>query len=297
MTQQPLRREVLRALQTLNTPTVANAIETFDVRPRSTGFMSSDVRCALPNLGVMVGYAATAKIRATLKPEPGAAVNRRVMWEHILSLPEPRVVVIQDLDEAPMGSFWGEVNANIHRALGCVGTVTNGGVRDLDEVEMLGFHLFASHIQVSHAYVHVVEVGTPVEVYARPASVFVAGFLGAPGMNLFDAEITSDGQAVAVGGAGVLRLPRPAVAGSGEVVLGLRPEALAPSPRGEWAFDILLREALGAETLLHGRVGRQPCVVRVGGDAQWREGQRIALTAPPAALHLFDRASGERLPD
>lgn len=164
MTQQPLRREVLRALQTLNTPTVANAIETFDVRPRSTGFMSSDVRCALPNLGVMVGYAATAKIRATLKPEPGAAVNRRVMWEHILSLPEPRVVVIQDLDEAPMGSFWGEVNANIHRALGCVGTVTNGGVRDLDEVEALGFHLFASHIQVSHAYVHVVEVGTPVEV-------------------------------------------------------------------------------------------------------------------------------------
>lgn len=164
MTQQPLRPEILRALQTLNTPTVANAIETFDIRPRSTGFMSSEVRCALPNLGVMVGYAATAKIRATLKPEPGTAINRRVMWEHILAMPEPRVVVIQDLDEAPMGSFWGEVNANIHRALGCVGTVTNGGVRDLDEVEALGFHLFASHIQVSHAYVHVVEVGTPVEV-------------------------------------------------------------------------------------------------------------------------------------
>jgi regulator of RNase E activity RraA len=85
------------------------------------------------------------------------------MWEHILSLPEPRVVVIQDLDDYPLGSFWGEVNANIHRALGCVGTVTNGGVRDLDEVEALGFHLFASHIHVSHAYVHVVEVGTPVE--------------------------------------------------------------------------------------------------------------------------------------
>ncbi len=164
MTQEPVRPEVLRALQTLNTPTVANAIETFDVRSRSTGFMLSDVRCALPNLGVMVGYAATAKIRATLKPDPDVAVNRRVMWEHILSMPEPRVVVIQDLDEVPIGSFWGEVNANIHRALGCVGTVTNGGVRDLDEVEALGFHLFASHIHVSHAYVHVVEVGTPVEI-------------------------------------------------------------------------------------------------------------------------------------
>lgn len=158
-----VRPEVVRALQTLSSPSVANAIETFDVRPRSTGYMTSEIRCALPDLGVMVGYAATAKIRTTLKPEPGAAIDRRVMWDHILSLPEPRVVVIQDLDERPLGSFWGEVNANIHRALGCVGTVTNGGVRDLDEVEALGFHLFASHIHVSHAYVHVVEVGTPVE--------------------------------------------------------------------------------------------------------------------------------------
>jgi 4-hydroxy-4-methyl-2-oxoglutarate aldolase len=66
---QPVRPEVLKALQTLNTPTVANAIETFDVRPRSTGFLSSAVRCALPNLGVMVGFAATAKIRATRKPD------------------------------------------------------------------------------------------------------------------------------------------------------------------------------------------------------------------------------------
>jgi len=163
MSWQAVRPEVIRALQTLNTPTVSNAIETFDVRPRSTGYMTSEIRCALPNLGPMVGYAATAKIRTTLKPEAGAAIDRRVMWEHILSLPEPRVVVIQDLDEQPLGSFWGEVNANIHRALGCVGTVTNGGVRDLDEVEALGFHLFAGHIHVSHAYVHVVEVGTPVE--------------------------------------------------------------------------------------------------------------------------------------
>jgi 4-hydroxy-4-methyl-2-oxoglutarate aldolase len=163
MEQKSVRPEVLRALQTLNSPTVSNAIETFDIRPRSTGYMTSEIRCALPNLGAMVGYAATAKIRTTLKPEPGAALDRRAMWEHILSMPEPRVVVIQDLDDYPLGSFWGEVNANIHRALGCVGTVTNGGVRDLDEVEALGFHLFAGHIHVSHAYVHVVEVGTPVE--------------------------------------------------------------------------------------------------------------------------------------
>ncbi|GBD17268.1 4-hydroxy-4-methyl-2-oxoglutarate aldolase/4-carboxy-4-hydroxy-2-oxoadipate aldolase [bacterium HR26] len=164
MTQGPLSPAVLRALQTLNTPTVANAIETFNIRPRNQGFMDASVRCMLPGLGVMVGYAVTAKIRAAEPPAPGTAVPRRRMWEYILSIPEPRVVVIQDLDDPPVGSFWGEVNANIHRALGCVGTVTNGGVRDLDEVEQLGFHLFASQVHVSHAYVHVVEIGTPVEV-------------------------------------------------------------------------------------------------------------------------------------
>ncbi|MCM8748252.1 RraA family protein [Thermomicrobiaceae bacterium CFH 74404] len=164
MAQGPLSPAVLRALQTLNTPTVANAIETFNLRPRNQGFMDASVRCMLPGLGVMVGYAVTAKIRAAEPPAPGAAIPRRRMWEYILSIPEPRVVVIQDLDDPPVGSFWGEVNANIHRALGCVGTVTNGGVRDLDEVEQLGFHLFASQVHVSHAYVHVVEIGTPVEV-------------------------------------------------------------------------------------------------------------------------------------
>ncbi len=140
------------------------------------------------------------------------------------------------------------------------------------------------------------QVGTPGEVYARPASVFVAGFLGAPGMNLFDAEVADDGRSVAIDGDVTLRLDRPFAGGTRKVVLGLRPEALVPSPDGEWAFDIALREELGAETLLHGRIGRQVCVVRVGGDAVWREGQRVALHAPPSALHLFDRASGRRLP-
>lgn len=160
----PLAPEILKALQTLTTPTVANAIETFNVRPRNVGFMDASIKCMFPYLGTMVGYAVTAKIRAAQPPQPGEAVPRRTMWEYILTIPEPRIVVIEDLDDPPVGSFWGEVNANIHRALGCIGTVTNGGVRDLDEVERLGFHFFASQVQVSHAYVHVVEFGAPVTV-------------------------------------------------------------------------------------------------------------------------------------
>jgi regulator of RNase E activity RraA len=97
------------------------------------------------------------------------------MWRAIETIPAPRVVVIQDLDvPAGIGAFWGDVQSNLHRALGCVGAVTNGGVRDLDEVRALGFHFFAGCISVSHAYVHLVDAGIPVEVgglTVRPGDV------------------------------------------------------------------------------------------------------------------------------
>jgi regulator of RNase E activity RraA len=82
----------------------------------------------------------------------------------IKKTPEPRVVVMHDLDRPVIGSFWGEVNANIHTALGCAGVVTDGSVRDLDEVRELGFQFYSSCVTVSHAYVHLVEIGAPVKV-------------------------------------------------------------------------------------------------------------------------------------
>lgn len=152
------------ALRRMTTPTIANAIETFRLRPRNEGFMSSTVRCLFPELGPMVGYACTATIRAR-QPRPEDAPPPWDLWEALQQVPAPRVVVIQDLDYPNVvGSYWGEVNASIYRALGCVGTVTDGGARDLDEVRALGFHCFASCVLVSHAYVHLVEVGGPVTV-------------------------------------------------------------------------------------------------------------------------------------
>lgn len=166
-----LTLEELEALKQINTPTISNAIETFKVRPRNQGFMSPEVKCIFPELGVMVGYACTARIMADQPAPPappapsGKYVSRTDYWDYILSIPTPRVVVIQDLDQPPaVGSFWGEVNGNIHKALGCIGTVTNGGVRDLDEVKEMRFHFFASAPIVSHAYVHLVDYGTPVKV-------------------------------------------------------------------------------------------------------------------------------------
>ena len=163
---QELTPEDLAALARYDAPTVANAIETFDIRPRNAGFMRPEIRCLFPKLGVMVGYAVTARIRAAQPPAEGEKIASNFdWWNLVLQTPRPRVVVIQDLDDPPaVGSFWGEVQANIHKALGAIGTVTDGGVRDLNEVGPLGFHFFARHVVVSHAYVHMVDFGDPVEV-------------------------------------------------------------------------------------------------------------------------------------
>jgi 4-hydroxy-4-methyl-2-oxoglutarate aldolase len=153
--------EVLEALRRYDTPTIANAIEEFDIRPRDEGFANIDVRCMFPELGVMVGYAATAAIRA----KGVGQGDQAALWSHVRASPEPRVVVVQDLDDPPAhGSLWGEVNASVFQSLGCVGAVTDGSVRDLNEVRGMGFHFFARGAGVSHAYVRVESVGEPVRV-------------------------------------------------------------------------------------------------------------------------------------
>jgi 4-hydroxy-4-methyl-2-oxoglutarate aldolase len=161
----PLDPPVLDELRTISSPTIANAIETFNVRPRSAGFVSSDIGCRFPRLGVMVGYAVTALIRAEQPPLEGHRAAEFAWWDHVNQSAAPRVVVMQDIDEPRgVGAYWGEVQANIHRALGCVGVVTDGTVRDLPEAEALGFHFFSAHVSVSHAYIHMVDFGLPVKV-------------------------------------------------------------------------------------------------------------------------------------
>ncbi len=156
---------MIDALRKVSSPTVANAIETFNVRPRSQGFMSSEIRCLFPELGPLVGHAVTALIRAEPQPQQGHRASTFGWWDYVLSIPAPRVVVVHDLDEPRgQGAQWGEVQANIHRALGVAGVVTDGSVRDLDEVRALGFQFATAHVSVSHAWVHMVDFGLPVKV-------------------------------------------------------------------------------------------------------------------------------------
>jgi regulator of RNase E activity RraA len=158
--------DLLETLARYDAPTLANAIETFDLQPRDVGFADSRIRCMFPELARMVGFAATATIVARGAPGPDwAGVGNDALYSHVRTVRTPRIVVVKDLDDPPAhGSLWGEVHATIFGALGCVGCITDGAVRDLDEARGMGFHFFAAGPSVSHAYVRVETVGEPVEI-------------------------------------------------------------------------------------------------------------------------------------
>jgi 4-hydroxy-4-methyl-2-oxoglutarate aldolase len=161
-----LTSEQIEGLRRLNTCQVSDAIDALNVRLRNEGYMDASIHHLFPSLPPMVGYAATARIRTAEPPmaEKGY-LNRTDWWNYILTVPAPRVVVIEDLDRRPgRGSCAGEIHSHIYRALGCVGLVTNGAVRDLEGAESIGFCLFAGSVTVSRAYYHMVEFGAPVEV-------------------------------------------------------------------------------------------------------------------------------------
>jgi 4-hydroxy-4-methyl-2-oxoglutarate aldolase len=161
-----LTGELVDRFQGFDSASVSNAIETFDVRLRNEGFADSRLRCLFPDRPAVIGHAVTARIRCSAPPPVGHSYHDRTdWWNYIVSVPPPRIVVVQDVDDHPgLGAFVGDVHAQILQALGCVGYATNGTVRDVADVAALGFQLFASGPAVSHAFAHIVEFGQPVEV-------------------------------------------------------------------------------------------------------------------------------------
>jgi 4-hydroxy-4-methyl-2-oxoglutarate aldolase len=159
-------QEILDFLRVTDTCIVSNAIETFNVRMRNEGYIQTGVKCPFPDLPPVVGYAVTGRIRTTAPPISNLYYYQNMSWwEYVASMPGPKIIVLADVDKAPgTGAFVGEIHAQISKALGCVGYVSNGAVRDTPALEALRFPCFAGSVTVSQAYGHLVEFGEAVEV-------------------------------------------------------------------------------------------------------------------------------------
>lgn len=163
-----LSPELHAALMALDTPTVCNALEIVAPERRGYGYTVSPLLCTRPELPPMVGYARTAVIRAAHPSDHRGAEARQLQdayYAYVDDGPKPAVIVIQDLDGPARGygSWWGEVNSNVHKGLGCLGVITDGSVRDLPDIAE-GFQMLADRVGPSHAFVHPVAYGEPITV-------------------------------------------------------------------------------------------------------------------------------------
>lgn len=162
-------------LNTVDTPTLSNAIELLKVRPHYEGFMPLDVRCLFPELGRLCGYAVTAQVETMTRMEPP---DRRVflrLYEELEKAPKPAVIAFQEIGPQPeYAAHCGEVMGTIFTRLGAIGLVSDSGVRDIPEVRAMGFRYFARGAAASHAYFHIVRVGVPIQirgVVVRPGDI------------------------------------------------------------------------------------------------------------------------------
>jgi len=165
MTPADLPASVLEQLRKFDTPTVCNVLELFECRPRTAGYMDSRIQACYPALPPMVGFASTATFRAGAPPRGGdtyMGLGNQV--ELIAKSKLPKVVVFQDLDDPPVAATFGEIMATTYKAFGCVGLITSGSGRDLEQVEPLKFPCFTSGTMCSHGYTQIVELDLPVRV-------------------------------------------------------------------------------------------------------------------------------------
>lgn len=154
-------------LHSIDTPTVCNLIEIVAPERRGFGYTVKHLHCPFPELPPIVGYAKTVKIKSKDKAGDASYMARRMDYlDYVASEPRPSISVIEDIDGEYIGygAFWGEVQTNVHKALGVLGVVTNGSVRDIPMVAK-GFQMLAGSIAPSHAFVRIEEFGTPVNVH------------------------------------------------------------------------------------------------------------------------------------
>jgi regulator of RNase E activity RraA len=155
-------------LQSIDTPTVCNLIEIVAPERRGFGYTVKHLHCPFPDLPPIVGFARTVTFKAKDAVPLGQAgyMQKRLDYlDYVADAPQPCIMIMEDLDgeHVGYGAFWGEVQSNVHKALGALGVVTSGSIRDIPMI-VPGFQMLAGSIVPSHAYVHVVDYGIDVNV-------------------------------------------------------------------------------------------------------------------------------------
>jgi 4-hydroxy-4-methyl-2-oxoglutarate aldolase len=160
-----LSQSDLAALTKFDTPTICNVIELFDIRPRNSGYMDQRIQACFPEMGPIVGYAATATFRSS-SPAPGSDGydNIEVQVKRFHELSGPPIVVFQDLDDPAVAATFGEIMCTTYKTFGAVGLITSGAGRDLDQVRRLGFPVFTNGTISAHGYCHAPDIHVPVRV-------------------------------------------------------------------------------------------------------------------------------------
>lgn len=224
-----MNEELLTLLQSVDTPTVCNAIEVAEGKRGFSTFTRGTMLASHPDAPAMVGYARTAKIAAVAPPtEPADAIRERRMnyYRHMASGPRPAVAVVEDVDFPDcIGAYWGEINTTVHKGLGLNGALTNGVMRDLGDLPD-GFPVVAGSVGPSHGFVHVREIGTPVTIF---------------GMQV------NDGDLVHADRHGALVVPEAVIDGLADAIGKLlETEKLVLNPARQPGFDIDAFEAAWA---------------------------------------------------
>jgi regulator of RNase E activity RraA len=161
-----LNEEEFRELATLDSCSVANAIERFNRQLRNEGYTEGGLTCRFPQMPPMLGYAFTLQVRSYAPPSKGDSYcDDTQWWDTLMAIPAPRILVVQDMDRhTGSGAFVGELHTEILKKMGCIGVVTNGAVRDIERVKQLNFHMYSAFLSVSHGYAHIVRSGSRVQI-------------------------------------------------------------------------------------------------------------------------------------
>jgi sn-glycerol 3-phosphate transport system ATP-binding protein len=184
------------------------------------------------------------------------------------------------------------------------------------EIKLLQAQLGTTSVYVTHDQVEamtlghrlvvlnqgrVEQLGTPIELYQRPASLFVAGFIGSPAMNFTAAKINADGTAIDINGGVNFDLPEGIYGrhSNREVALGIRPEDLVIAESNADGRNMITRlvEHLGADTLVHGHFGenKTDMTIRLPGTQNFKSGEVLPIHIEPEKIHLFDPKTEKRL--